>query len=66
MSETTHPSSFGIEQLRAIFDAVPDSLFLIDPDTSNILFCNRAAHRDLGYEADEKFWATRCSACKKT
>lgn len=53
MSETTHPSRFGIEQLRAIFDAVPDSLFLIDPDTSNILFCNRAAHRDLGYEADE-------------
>lgn len=44
---TIKPSQKGFE---ALFDAVPDSLFLIDPETSNILHCNRMAHRDLGYE----------------
>jgi len=51
-----HPSDpfvSSLEQLRVVFDAVPDSIFLIDPATSAILFCNRAAHRDLGYEPEE-------------
>ncbi len=35
--------------LDALLNAVPDSLFLIDPETSNILYCNRTAHEELGY-----------------
>ena len=44
------PSQKGFE---ALFDAVPDSLFVIDPDTSDIVFCNQAAHEELGYERHE-------------
>lgn len=32
---------------RALFDAVPDAVYLIDPVTSNILDCNRHAYEDL-------------------
>lgn len=35
--------------LEMVFDALPDSVFLIDPDSSNIVYCNRAAWTDLGY-----------------
>lgn len=34
----------------AILDAVPDAVYLIDPVTSDIVYCNRAGHEDLGYE----------------
>lgn len=40
-------------QFDALFNAVPDSLFLIDPATSQIIYCNRSAHADLGYELEE-------------
>ena len=40
-------------QFDALFNAVPDSLFLLDPQTSNILYCNRAAYQDLGYKPEE-------------
>lgn len=36
--------------LETVFDALPDSVFLIDPDTSRIVYCNRAAWSDLGYD----------------
>lgn len=52
MSHSALPASSAV-QLRAIFDGVPDSIFLIDPITSNIVFCNRTAHEGLGYRADE-------------
>lgn len=32
---------------RALFDAIPDAVYLIDPVTSNILDCNRHAYEDL-------------------
>jgi len=32
---------------RALFDAIPDAVYLIDPVTSNILDCNRNAYEDL-------------------
>lgn len=32
-----------------LLDAVPDAIYLIDPATSDILYCNRAGHEDLGY-----------------
>ena len=32
---------------RALFDALPDAVYLIDPVTSNILDCNRHAYEDL-------------------
>ncbi|MBR0567543.1 diguanylate cyclase [Azoarcus sp. L1K30] len=37
--------------LEAIFNALPDSVFLIDPDSSGIVYCNRAAWEGLGYTA---------------
>lgn len=43
----------SLQGLEALLNAVPDSLFLLDPDTSNILYCNRAAHQELGYAAEE-------------
>lgn len=36
--------------LVAALDAVPDAVYLIDPISSNILYCNRAGHEDLGLE----------------
>lgn len=43
---TVHPE--GPPALdRALFDAIPDAVYLIDPVTSNILDCNRHAYEDL-------------------
>ncbi len=39
--------------LAAVLDAAPDALYLIDPETSTILHCNRAGHDDLGYTRHE-------------
>lgn len=36
--------------LESVFNALPDSVFLIDPDTSRIVYCNRAAWAGLGYD----------------
>ncbi|MBB1074122.1 diguanylate cyclase [Rhodoferax sp. 4810] len=37
----------------ALFKHLPDAVFLIDPDTSNILDCNDAALAQLGLQRDE-------------
>jgi diguanylate cyclase (GGDEF)-like protein/PAS domain S-box-containing protein len=50
------PSSSQLEApalLETLFDQLPDSVYLIDPHSSRILYCNRAAHAVLGYEAAE-------------
>jgi diguanylate cyclase (GGDEF)-like protein/PAS domain S-box-containing protein len=43
----------SIDFLSSILESVPDSLFLLDPETSRILWCNRTAADDLGYTPDE-------------
>lgn len=40
-------------ELQVIFDHLEDAVFLIDPDTSNILWCNRAAYEEIGYQKHE-------------
>ena len=39
--------------LSQIFAHLADAVYLIDPDTSNIVWCNPAAHNDLGYSQQE-------------
>ena len=39
--------------LDELFDHLPDSVYLIDPATSNIVFCNRMGYESLGLQADE-------------
>ncbi|MBY0464314.1 MAG: PAS domain S-box protein, partial [Burkholderiales bacterium] len=46
------PTLSGID-LITLFDAVADSVYLIDPITSGIVWCNRIAHESLGYQAAE-------------
>lgn len=53
MPHTIPAQLLDTAHLRSLFDAVPDGIYLLDPLTSNVLFCNRAAHEDLGYAADE-------------
>lgn len=53
MAENRLPHLFSGTELQTVFDAVPDSLFLIDPETSQIVWCNTIAHTELGYEAEE-------------
>jgi len=36
-----------------LLDGMPDSLYLLDPITSRIEWCNRLAHDSLGYTAEE-------------
>ena len=36
-----------------LLEWAPDSLYLLDPDTSRIEWCNRMAHESLGYTAEE-------------
>lgn len=40
-------------QLATIFEEMADAVYLIDPYSSNIQWCNRSAYRDLGYSKDE-------------
>ncbi len=50
------PSSCKLEApalLETLFEQLPDSVYLIDPASSRILYCNRAAHAGLGYAAAE-------------
>ena len=37
----------------SLLDALPDAVYLVDPDTSRIVGCNRAAHKDLLFERHE-------------
>lgn len=39
--------------LDELFDLLPDSVYLIDPATSNIVFCNRMGYESLGLQANE-------------
>lgn len=39
--------------LAAVLDAAPDAVYLIDPASSHIVYCNRAGHQDLGFERAE-------------
>jgi len=39
--------------LNELFDRLPDSVYLIDPVTSNIVYCNRMGYESLALEADE-------------
>ncbi len=36
-----------------LFEQMADAVYLLDPVTSNVLWCNRIAHEELGYSADE-------------
>lgn len=38
---------------ETLFNAVPESLFLVDPETARILHCNQAACVERGYRRDE-------------
>lgn len=68
--------------LRALYENLPDGVFLIDPDTSIILDCNRGALEQLGMEKNEVLnqsvlslqmdvvgmtqWESICSAIRAT
>lgn len=41
------------KELATLFDHMLDSVYLIDPDTSRILWCNRAGYHELGFQKSE-------------
>lgn len=41
------------ELLKVLCERLPDAVYLIDPDTSRIVFCNGPAYLELGMERDE-------------
>jgi len=41
------------KELATLFDHMLDGVYLIDPDTSRILWCNRAGFQELGFEKRE-------------
>ena len=43
----------GLPSLEIRFEHMADAVYLLDPVTSNILWCNRAAYADLGLQASE-------------
>ncbi|MEW6691564.1 MAG: diguanylate cyclase [Pseudomonadota bacterium] len=43
----------GLPSLHVLLEQMADATYLLDPETSNILWCNRAGHEDLGLDADE-------------
>lgn len=43
----------NLPHLDILFEYLADAVYLIDPETSNIVWCNRAAHEDLGFEHNE-------------
>lgn len=44
---------FDLPPLDLLCDQLSDAVYLIDPDTSNIVWCNRIAYECLGYSQDE-------------
>lgn len=48
MTDSLNPINLNI-----LFDALPDAVYLIDPKSSNIIWCNRAGYEDLGLKAHE-------------
>lgn len=51
--EHTRSQSLRPPACEQIFAAMYDAVYLIDPDTSNIVWCNRKAHEELGLTIDE-------------
>ena len=47
------PKKFSPIDLNVLFDQMEDAVYLLDPDSSNVLWCNRAAYEDLGYQQNE-------------
>lgn len=41
------------KELATLFEHMLDSVYLIDPETSRILWCNRSGHEELGFEKKE-------------
>lgn len=39
--------------LKKLLDNLPDSIYLLDPETSNIVYCNRMGYESLDLQADE-------------
>lgn len=37
----------------SLFEQMADAVYLLDPETSNVLWCNRMAYEELGYSAEE-------------
>lgn len=48
MSKTNCPID-----LEIVLNAIQDAVYLIDPETSNIIWCNQAGYEDLGLDAHE-------------
>ncbi|WP_373019483.1 diguanylate cyclase domain-containing protein [Thiomicrorhabdus sp.] len=43
----------SLPSLEILFDNLADAVYLIDPESSKIIWCNRAGYLDLGYEKEE-------------
>ena len=39
--------------LAQLYENLPDAVYIVDSETSNIIGCNRAACTDLGYSREE-------------
>lgn len=50
---TTGPLQDANLNLEALFQNMADAVYLIDPHSSNIIWCNRTGHEELGYEKHE-------------
>ncbi|MDY0049796.1 MAG: diguanylate cyclase [Halothiobacillaceae bacterium] len=53
MTDASLPIDSQDALLAALFEHMADGVFLLDPETSNILWCNRAAHEDLGLSRED-------------
>ncbi|WP_051145154.1 diguanylate cyclase [Thiomicrorhabdus sp. Kp2] len=47
------PEEFNQLNLNILFNHMEDSVYLLDPESSNILWCNRSAYEELGYKKNE-------------
>jgi PAS domain S-box-containing protein len=47
------PDSLPVPSLAVLFDRMADAVYLLDPDTSNIVWANRAAWESLGIARDD-------------
>lgn len=46
-------NKIDFQSLNPLFDHLPDSVYLIDPDSSNIIYCNRLGYQSLQMKAEE-------------
>lgn len=47
------PFLAGLQQLETLFDQLADAVYLLDPDTSHIVWCNRKGWESLGLSQHE-------------